>query len=172
MVDEARVPTIVSSIDRVNSDGLLEHITTRKKVYKPESSSHKITYKTFQGQSLLGRLLFSAAALYEAMDDYTDEKLIQKYLTAQSPLHPRRTLDQSCYWTLKDTRSLDKDQVVYRSTAPAPSSVRCGCLKEHWHGRPCAQCLENIKKVPGIVMVDQLWMWILDESKFGFFSNP
>jgi hypothetical protein len=52
---------------------------------------------------MLGRMLFLAATLYEAMNGYTDEKIIERYLMARSPLHPRRTLDQSYYWALKDT---------------------------------------------------------------------
>jgi hypothetical protein len=32
----------------------------------------------------------------------------------------------------------------------------------------CAQCTDNVKKVPRVVMVDQLWMWILDESEPDF----
>lgn len=92
-----------STIGRATSDGFLEQITTRAEDQRPNSATRKITHKTFQGQRLLGRLLFLAAALYEALDAYTDEKIIERYLMARPPLHPRRTLDQSYYWTLKDT---------------------------------------------------------------------
>jgi len=103
IVEEVTIPVVKSTIDRTTSDGFLEHITTRTETPRPGSSPRKINHKTYQGQRLLGRLLFLAAALYEAMDAYTDEKIIERYLMARPPLHPRRTLDQSYYWTLKDT---------------------------------------------------------------------
>lgn len=31
------------------------------------------------------------------------------------------------------------------------------------HGQACGECREAIRKVSRLVMVDQLWMWILDE---------
>lgn len=72
-----------------------------------------------------------------------DERLLRKYVTHRDrPLHIRRTLDQSYYWTLKDTQARDRDQVVYRATEKA----------DHQDAR--------------LVMVDQLWLWILDGSKF------
>jgi hypothetical protein len=171
VVEEARVPVTNSSTDRVNSDGLLEHIHTHIGTQRPTSSTYRITPNTIQGQSLLGRLLFFAAALYEAMDGYTDEKLIEKYLNVNPPLHPRRTLDQSYYWTLKDTCSRDRDQVVYRDSAPNRNLLHYRHVKKNpkKEGDPtCAQCTDNVKKVPRVVMVDQLWMWILDESEPNF----
>jgi hypothetical protein len=165
VVDEAREPIIETSMDREISDGLLQHITTRTRSQRPSSGPRKITHESIQCQSLLGKLLLKAAALYEAMDGYADEKLIENYLNRQPPLHPRRTLDQSYYWTLKDTCSRDRDQVVYRGTAPSLKLLHHGCKKDNpAKDKACPQCTENVKKVPRVVMVDQLWMWILDES--------
>ncbi|KAG7144074.1 hypothetical protein HYQ46_007190 [Verticillium longisporum] len=48
-----------------------------------------------------------------------------------------RTLDQAYYWTLNTTKSRDRDQVV---------------------------CTAGIQKVSRVMMVDQLWMWVLDEK--------
>jgi predicted nucleic-acid-binding Zn-ribbon protein len=114
-----------------------------------------------QKRKSLGQLLLCAAALAEAMDYVTDERLMEKYLEADPPLHPRRTLDQFYYWTLKDTRTRDRDQVVYRSTAPTHEMMHNKCVKPG-----CQSCTEIIKKRPRVVMVDQLWMFILDNSKY------
>jgi hypothetical protein len=95
VVDDARDPFVETSMDREDSDGLLEHITTISRSRKPSLSPRKITHKSIQCQKLLGRLFLKAAALYEAMDGYADEKLIERYLKRRPPLHPRRTLDQS-----------------------------------------------------------------------------
>jgi len=97
-------------------------------------------------RNCLGRYLMSVAQVYEAMDDAADENLLRSYLYKRSPLHVRRTLDQAYFSTLDDTGSRSMDQVVYRGTQGALHS---------WS-----------PKSPKVVMVDQLWMWILDESKF------
>lgn len=69
-----------------------------------------------------------------------DEMLIRAHLaTSTASLHVRRTLDQSFYHNI-DTESRDEDQVVYRYQ-----------LKD--------RAKEEVD--PKIVMVDQLWMWIL-----------
>jgi len=103
------------------------------------------------------------------MDSHIDESLINKYLMASPPLHPRRTLDQSYYWTLKDTRKRDRDQTVYRETAPNPLFLHHACLKgtraEENVKENCPQCLEDVRKIPRCIMVDQLWLWALDESE-------
>lgn len=69
-----------------------------------------------------------------------EETLYHKHLRTASPLHVRRTLDQYYYWTLDDTSKRDGDQVVYRATQSSDEGAR-------------------------IIMVDQLWLWILDCRK-------
>lgn len=69
-----------------------------------------------------------------------DEMLIRAHLsTSTVSLHVRRTLDQSFYHNI-DTGGRDEDQVVYRYQTKGRSPDECD---------------------PKIVMVDQLWMWIL-----------
>lgn len=75
------------------------------------------------------------------MDYEADERLLRENLHHNPPLHIRRTLDQSYFLTLDDTAVRDKDQVVYRETRAGRS----------FHTR-------NTR----VVMVDQLWLWILD----------
>ena len=142
-------------------------------------------------ESPLGQYLIDAARLYEAMSIFRDQKMLKEYLYHDPPLHPRRTLDQSYYWTLKTTKVRDRDQVVYRGTnmnlefchklEPPPvlkpkhwwqkekkdgNSESQLKWKGHWsktdeHG--CDHCKNDIKKVSQLIMVDQLWMWVLDE---------
>ncbi|EGC42775.1 ankyrin repeat protein [Histoplasma capsulatum var. duboisii H88] len=72
-----------------------------------------------------------------------DEHLVKGYLSplspTDSPLHLRRTLDQYFYTHLTDTAARDRGQVVYRYT------------------------LKNSAE-PKIFMVDQLWLWILNDN--------
>lgn len=74
-----------------------------------------------------------------------DEQLIRAHLnTSTVSLHVRRTLDQSFYHNI-DTRSRDDDQVVYRYQTKGRDPEDASCD-------------------PKIVMVDQLWMWILGKD--------
>jgi hypothetical protein len=118
---------------------------------------------TAQKRKLLGEVFMRAAALMETIDFRIEEKLILEYLHKKPPLHPRRTLDQSYYGTLKDTATRDRDQVVYRATIPVGHDCQENIDKDdRW--RKCKQCQEDSRKVPRLIMVDQLWLWILDES--------
>lgn len=91
----------------------------------------------------LGRYLLHIAKLYDAMDVEPDVRLLRDHLFQSPPLHARRTLDQSYYWKLPNTDGRDQDQVVYRETKEG----------------------KNISRTTRVVMVDQLWMYILDDSK-------
>jgi len=166
LAEPSKQPVKISYVDRTTSYGLQEHITTIEEAAEGFFGFKKITFKSHKKPSLLGAFLLSAAALYEELDAYTDEKLIKNYLGSSPSLHPRRTLDQSYYWTLRDTRSRDRDQVVYRSTAPQPKLLHQECYPKSPKHYPCPQCEENVRKRPRVVMVDQLWMWVLDESKY------
>jgi len=117
-----------------------------------------------QKKKILGEVFMQAAALMEAIDCRIEESLIFEYLHKKPPLHPRRTLDQSHYVGLKDTASRDRDQVVYRASIPADHDCEDNLdMSDRW--RRCKQCQEDSRKVPRLIMVDQLWLWILDESK-------
>jgi hypothetical protein len=93
----------------------------------------------------LGQYLFTLARVADAMDYEADERLLRDNLHLTPPLHIRRTLDQFYFTTLDDTAARDKDQVVYRET-------RAGRSFHTLNTR--------------VVMVDQLWLWILDNSKY------
>ncbi len=83
------------------------------------------------------------AKVADEMDYEADERLLRDHVKADPPLHIRRTLDQYYFATLDDTSQRDKDQVVYRGTKAGRSL--------HSHDTR-------------VVMVDQLWLWILDDS--------
>ncbi|KAG9235378.1 hypothetical protein BJ875DRAFT_374401 [Amylocarpus encephaloides] len=92
--------------------------------------------------SALGKYLWFAAKLFEIIDEAADERLISEHLHSTSPLHMRRTLDQFYYWTVIDTTAQDQDQVVCHGTRSSSDPEATG----------------------RVVMVDQLWMWILDQN--------
>jgi len=104
-------------------------------------------YETDNGRremtQAIKRVTYPRTQRPESVPNHTvDEKLIRAYLHSNSdkqtaPLHVRRTLDQFFYSTLDDTDFRDQDQVVYRFTE---------------------------KSEPVILMIDQLWLWIIDEG--------
>jgi hypothetical protein len=126
--------------------------------------------RKFQSKHKLGRYLLAAAHLCEAIKTYRDKKLLRKYLPLDPPLHPRRTLDQSFYWTLNSTEKRDKDQVVYRGTTATRNDFHQRDENDSWPDHPerfngtCETCRASIQKVSRVIMVDQLWMWVLDEK--------
>ncbi|CAG8983892.1 hypothetical protein HYALB_00005531 [Hymenoscyphus albidus] len=90
----------------------------------------------------LANYLLQIAKIYDAMDIEPDVRLLRDHLHQDPPLHSRRTLDQSYYWKLQNTDNRDEDQVVFRATKEGKSPLR----------------------TTRVVMVDQLWLYILDEN--------
>lgn len=106
----------------------------------------------------IGQVLFDAAILYEAMATFREKSMVQKYLHQDPPLHPRRTLEQTNEWTLSlSWHASARDQVVHRATRPKQLDFQSvDPFTKEW--------TERIRKVPRVMMIDQLWMWILDDQ--------
>lgn len=85
----------------------------------------------------------TVAQVFVEMDYDSDERLLRDHVKAEPPLHIRRTLDQYYFSSIDDTSQRDREQIVNRGT------------EAEWrlYGRN-----------KSVVMVDQLWMWILDDS--------
>jgi hypothetical protein len=66
--------------------------------------------------------------------------------------HESRTLDQFYYLSLENTSKRDDDQVVTRYIDKVPLEYMSLDLRNEKH----------------ILRVDQLWLWVIDESKFCF----
>lgn len=82
------------------------------------------------------------------MTIYNHNELLVKAYTGTGSLYPRRTLDQYHYYMLKDTEERDRDQVVERWFEKHPENFK----GREQHG-------------PNILMVDQLWLWIVRGKK-------
>jgi hypothetical protein len=93
-----------------------------------------------------GQYLLQAAKVFEGMDLEPDVLLVRHHLHTDPPFHPRRTLDQSYYPRLERTETRDADHVVYRGTVPQV----------------------EINRNTRVIMVDQLWLFILDDSNNSF----
>ncbi|POS80605.1 hypothetical protein DHEL01_v200987 [Diaporthe helianthi] len=168
---------------RVDIDAWLEEqgtsMSKRKRSWfrpsRKDSEGHEPRYR-------LGQYLIDAARLFEAMTSYRDRQLLETYLMEDPPMHPRRTLDQAYYWSINNTNHRDLDQVVYRATTADPLKFhRWNVDRSIWTGHsheenktpkeleghkhePCPECTANIQKVSRVIMVDQLWMWMLDRK--------
>ncbi|KAI1112875.1 hypothetical protein F5Y14DRAFT_419834 [Nemania sp. NC0429] len=140
-------------------------------VQRAQQNQGKKEVTRFTSKNALGCYLLAASRLYESMTTYKDRKLLQTYLSESPPIHPRRTLDQAYYWALNSTKKRDRDQVVYRGTTASRNELHLyDKEKETWpehegfnlDGRDCDICKAGIRKVSRVLMVDQLWMWVLD----------
>lgn len=125
-----------------------------------------------------------------------DTSLIEAYLKCEGlrPLHCRRTLDQYCYYMLENTEARDRDQVVYkwaRKQAERQSDKRktLGTQNDDFVGgwaesqsalNDMNGSLENTRlantifkpKNRPVIMVDQLWLWVLPDGLLFMFCNP
>lgn len=110
----------------------------------------------------LGQCLLDAAALAEAMTIHRDQKLLKQYLHSDDKryrLHPRRGLHQLGANASYTPRSACSEQVVYQATAP--DEQLCRKMHKDPDDGP-TPCTEDIK-IPRVLMVDQLWLWVLDD---------
>ncbi|KAK7917394.1 hypothetical protein PG985_011002 [Apiospora marii] len=133
------VEVINETIDHKKKDPKLLDIA--KKIRGKSTSKVKTEPKPWK--RLLATYLFTLAQVAEQMDYEADERLLRDFVKADPPLHIRRTLDQYYFVTLDDTSQRDKDQVVYRGTLDKKRET---------------------KSQSRVVMVDQLWLWILDDN--------
>jgi hypothetical protein len=84
-----------------------------------------------------------------AEPEFINSKLIAKYLEHGAyhenggNLHVRRSLDQFYYDTQIQTDERDKDQIVFKYTRDNEKAL---------------------KKKPVVMMVDQLWVWVLEDA--------
>jgi len=95
------------------ADAVLEQKASTRPASIPPKQ-HFGRYRTrrmleFNFRTTLGKMLFYAAFLLEAIDCYQEEKLMEKYLHSSSPLHPRRSPTQLYHWTLQSRTNLDKN---------------------------------------------------------------
>ncbi|KAI9805685.1 MAG: hypothetical protein M1833_005178 [Piccolia ochrophora] len=98
-----------------------------------------------------------------------EQRLIWQYLPSRQ-IHCRRTLDQYRYPNLRNTSVRDGDQILYKRTSKllnAPSAVNA----EFETGRklagpkPSKKATLPLDRDGGkMLMVDQLWLWILDDQ--------
>ena len=90
-------------------------------------------------------------------------KLIWRYLTSDRPVHCRRTLDQYGYPSLRNTHVRDQDQVLYKRTR-AHKESHDQWLDAHSSDNQSHQ-LSRADDSAKVLMVDQLWLWIVDSRK-------
>lgn len=88
----------------------------------------------------------------ESKREGLQQSVSSKYLDHDPPLHPRRSLDQFYYSSLSDTRERDADQTVSKWTGSQSKIAEDG--------------RDEAERDSLIVMVDQLWVWVLNERKF------
>ncbi|KAF7718922.1 DUF676 domain-containing protein [Penicillium ucsense] len=101
-----------------------------------------------------------------------ESKLIWQYLGCEPPIHFRRTLDQFGYPNLRSTVARDDDQMLWKRTRK-PAQI-----DEQLRGYLDANSDDPEDEGPSefmdgnVLMVDQLWLWIVDRKTIiTFFPN-
>ncbi|KAJ5170094.1 Mitochondrial substrate/solute carrier [Penicillium coprophilum] len=101
-----------------------------------------------------------------------EAQLIWTYLGCEPPVHFRRTLDQYGYPNLRSTIARDDDQMLWKRTRrPARIDEQ---LKEYLQYAQDDPDNEEIGEFMdgNVLMVDQLWLWIVDQKTVvTFFPN-
>ncbi|KAK9439998.1 ankyrin repeat protein [Metarhizium brunneum] len=121
-----------------------------------------------------------------AKSDSLEVQVIWEYLGHDPPINCRRTLDQYGYPSLRDTRSRDDDQMLYKLTkerTPAPDTKGLALNKQgssnaaisesgrserssgsSWRERLFRRDVnddEDRVLNGNVLMVDQLWLWVI-----------
>ncbi|KAJ5947732.1 hypothetical protein N7466_000747 [Penicillium verhagenii] len=101
-----------------------------------------------------------------------EAQLIWQYLGCEPPIHFRRTLDQFGYPNLRSTVARDDDQMLWKRTRrPAHLDEQ---LREYLDAASDGpEDSEQTEFMDGnVLMVDQLWLWIVDKKTIvTFFPN-
>ena len=101
-----------------------------------------------------------------------EAQLIWRYLGCEPPIHFRRTLDQFGYPNLRSTVARDDDQILWKRTrrpARLDDQLR-EYLKATEDEGPDHESREFMDG--NVLMVDQLWLWIVDQKTIvTFFPN-
>ncbi len=108
-----------------------------------------------------------------------EHKLIWQHLTSDQPVHCRRTLDQYGYPSLRNTAVRDGDQILYKRTkmdADVQTPKETSMMHKLQSSRAAAarqSAMPNADDgVAKILMVDQLWLWIVDNKTVITFFPP
>ncbi|KAJ5723507.1 hypothetical protein N7488_001542, partial [Penicillium malachiteum] len=100
-----------------------------------------------------------------------EAQLIWQYLGCEPPIHFRRTLDQFGYPNLRSIIARDDDQMLWKYTRrPARIDDQ---LREYLDAASDDPDAEPTEFMDGnVLMVDQLWLWIVDQKTIvTFFPN-
>ena len=125
-----------------------------------------------------------------AKSDSMELQVIWEYLGHDPPINCRRTLDQFGYPSLRDTRSRDDDQMLYKLTKERSCrygehhrdlyahslNSRAASYGSHGSWKDKLADLEKIQEHDesedddgvrngNVLMVDQLWLWVIHSRK-------
>ena len=136
---------------------------------------HWDTFKNMQRQAAIIRKRSEQAHARPVLPEIAKSaslahKLIWQHLTSDRPVHCRRTLDQYGYPSLRNTAVRDADQILYKRTKPKTEAQasKDPPVDEKLSNRSSAGgrggLTSNNENTAKVLMVDQLWLWIMDNQ--------
>lgn len=119
-------------------------------------------------------------AKHVASGQSMEHKLIWQHLTSDRPVHCRRTLDQYGYPSLRNTSVRDGDQILYKRTKAdadaQPPKEHSMKQKLQLHRSAATRQSSSLPVADDgaakVLMVDQLWLWIVDKQTVVTFFAP
>ena len=144
---------------------------------------HWDTFKNMQRQAALIKQRSLQAHAFPvtwevANSKSMEHKLIWQHLTSDRPVHCRRTLDQYGYPSLRNTSVRDADQVLYKLTKPDENaqSSKGASTREKLSARSSVGRRSGLtgtdENTAKVLMVDKLWLWIMDNQTVITFFAP
>ncbi|KAH7303392.1 hypothetical protein B0I35DRAFT_517349 [Stachybotrys elegans] len=112
-------------------------------------------------------------AMREPLYSRTDETLlIPAYFDKDKfPLHCRRTLDQFTYHMLEDTERRDNTQVMFKWTRRDQANKERASNRQY-NLQASSTPRSHDKRSYPLLMIDQLWIWILEDDQTVIMSVP
>ena len=121
-----------------------------------------------------------------ALGNSMEDKLIWQHLISSRPIHCRRTLDQYGYPSLRNTSVRDGDQILYKRTRVDVDALltRENAIKDKHRslkgrrsvatGASASSSISaaSADETAKVLMVDQMWLWIIDGQHVITFFAP
>jgi len=111
-----------------------------------------------------------------------EHRVIWQFMGSNRPIHCRRTLDGYGYPSLASIESRDMDQVMFKRTSRVaatakpmkkPANYFSSLLWSARSSRPKPAATKKINADAAyVLMVDELWMWILQDDCMVTFATP
>lgn len=152
--------------NKPDSPILHEEIPDLLKSYKLGSLVSRVK-RDHQGRILagtvVGQVLLDVASLATAMSTYRDRCLLRRYFHSNGDMSYREPFVRQD----PQTHRFSKKDILYQATVPRKHLHHmniAGAVPNLDEGERCYRCAQEAKKEARMLMLGELWLWVLDEN--------